>query len=392
MGRAGAGGMGGGHASGGGHSMGHSSGGHRVGGGGGGHRAGSGGFSGGGFGGGSMGGGPRGPMGGGPRGPIGGGPRGPMGGPGMGGPATPPPPRRRRYYGGPGVPPPGPGGYRRGPGCGGYMGMLVLVLIIVGIISMGAAGSSTSYVRDTTSVAQTTTVREKLDTGNAYMNDCIDDQLGWFDNVSSTEASLKDFWQETGVQPYIILKSYDESLTTDDAKEDWAVNYYEANFTAEGREDVFLYVYFAEEDTDNEVGYMTYTNGNQSSVVMDSEAVEIFWNYIDFYWYSDSSTDDLFINVFDKTADNIMHAAKTQAEASAARAKTLMCIVIVAGVCIVGVIIYKTTKEKNRREKEKAEETERILNTPLDKYTDKAEDLASKYENGDTNNSQTSGS
>lgn len=270
--------------------------------------------------------------------------------------------------------------------------MFILVMVVITVISVGASGSGTDSYSDNTYVTQTTTVREKLDTGNAYMNDCIDDQLGWFDNLSSTETRLQDFWEETGVQPYIILKDYDSSLTTDDQKEDWATNYYEANFTAEGREDVFLYVYFAEEDTDNEVGYMTYTNGYQSAVVMDSDAVDIFWEYIDYYWYTDSSTDDLFVNVFDKTAANIMHAAKTQAEASAARSKTIMWIVIVAGVGIVGVIIYKTKKENNRREKEKAQETERILNTPLDKYQDEAENLASKYENKDTNNSQTKGS
>ena len=356
MGRAGAGGSGG-HSAGGGHSMGHTGGGHHVGGGGGsfggGHRAGSGGFGGPGMG---------------PGGGFGGPGAGPHGGYGgsYGGPGGPPPHRHhhnfffwggpRRYYSG-------------GPGCGGLGcgGLLAVIIILVVIGSMFTGIGGGGYAQSSNSSVSSTIEREKLDSDNAYINDCIIDELGWFNNVSATETKLKKFWNKTGVQPYIILKSYDSSLTTDDEKAAWATNYYDENFT---NENIFLFVYFAEEDTDGEVGYMAYANGLQTSSVMDSEAVEIFWNYIDKYWTTEMSTDDMFVTVFTNTADTIMHVSTTSKD-------VMKWALILAAVIAAGIIIIKIISDKQKRAKEKAAEDERILNTPINDLAD--DDLTNKY-------------
>ncbi len=217
------------------------------------------------------------------------------------------------------------------------------------------------------STQSSTIVREKLETNNAYINDCIIDELGWFDNTSKTAASLKDFWEETGIQTNIILKSYYASRSTVSEKEAWAINYYDENFDTEN---IFLYVYFAEEDTDNEVGYMAYANGYQTSSVMDSEAVEIFWNYLDRYWYTNLSTDDVFINTFNDTPDTIMHVSTTSKD-------IFKWILILAVVIVVGAVVVKLVKQRNKRAKEKAEEDQRILNTPIDDIA--SDDLENKY-------------
>jgi hypothetical protein len=361
MGRAGAGG--GGHSSGGGHSMGHSGGGHHVSGGGsfgGGGRAGSGSF-GGGSRGGSFGGGSR-----------GGGPRGGFGGPGMppprggfGGPGMPPP---RGGFGGPGMPPPR---RRRGNGGGCLSSVLVSFIVLIILLVVAAESCTTSFSRTTGNYSSgstsSTIVREKLETDNAYINDCIIDEIGWFENVSKTESQLKDFWEKTGVQPYIILKKYDATLTTDAQKEQWTTDYYEANFDTEN---IFLYVYFAEADVDNTVGYMTYANGYQTSSVMDSEAIEIFWNNIDKYWYTDLSTDDMFVKAFNSTADTIMHVSTTGMD-------IVKWILIVVAIILVGVVVVNLVKQKNKRAKEKAEEDQKILNTPIGDIA--KDDLENKY-------------
>lgn len=358
MGRAGGGG--GGHSSGGGHSHSRSGGGHRAGGSSSGSRARGGGVSGG-FGGPS------------------GGPRR-TGGPGMpppghhGGPGMPPPPPR--HYGGPGMPPPPPrhhrryyGGYggRRGAGCSVTLLAAIIIFIIIAYIFSGM--SHAAYYGGTSSGSQASTIqREKLESGNAYMNNCVVDEIGWFDNVSKTESQLKEFWEETGVQPYIILKDYDVTLATDAQKEQWTLDYYDANFDTEN---IFLYVYFAEEDVDTDVGYMCYANGRQTSSVMDSEAVEIFWNNIDKYWYTDLSTDDVFVNAFNDTADTIMRVSTTKED-------IVVWGMAVAIVIIVGIVIIIFIKQKNQRAKEKAAEDERILNTPLEELRN--DDLTKKYQ------------
>lgn len=242
-----------------------------------------------------------------------------------------------------------------------FMTVIVMIFVaafLVAIISMALSDET---------FGAGTIERHKLETGNSYINDCIIDEIGWFDNVSNTESRLKYFWEETGVQPFIYLRAYDYSLTSDEAKEAWARDYYNRNFVTEN---VFLYVYFAEEDTDGEVGYMAYVNGKQASSIMDSEAVEIFWNYVDRYWYSDITTDSMFVKVFSYTADTIMRVSTT--------GKDIIKWLIIAGIVFtVGVVAVIIVKAKYKRSREKAEEDARILNTSINDLA--SDSLEGKY-------------
>lgn len=239
-----------------------------------------------------------------------------------------------------------------------------IALALVVMVSLAESFFSGGSVKSTIN-------REKLDSGNAYINDCIIDELGWFDNVTSSERNLKSFYDKTGVQPYIYLKDYDASLTTDSQKEEFAKNYYDTHFE---NENIFLFVYFAERDVDNDVGYMAYANGLMTSSVMDSEAVEIFWNYVDRYWYSDMSTDKMFATIFDKTGSTIMQVSTTGADV----AKYAVIGVVVITVICLGLHFFK---QKRKAERERAEETERILNTPIQELAnDRVDDLTKKYD------------
>lgn len=365
MGRAGAGGSRG--SSGGGHSSSRSGGGHRVGSSSrsGGSRAGAGSRS---MGGGSFGGsGSRRTS---PPPPPRRTPPPPRGG-FHGGPGMPPPPPRGGFHGGPGMPPPPPprrgyqyrSGGSSGGGCLTSILLVLIVLVVLGVFinQNGGTGNIPS------SRQESTIVRNKLEATTGYINDCIIDEIGWFDNISKTETRLKEFWEETGVQPYIILKSHDASLTTDEAKEQWTLDYYDANFTAEN---IFLFVYFAEEDTDNDVGYMCYAGGMQTSSVMDAEAVDIFWGNIDEYWYTDLSTDDVFVRAFTETAETIMHMPTTGKDVMKSG-------LIVVAVVAAGVIIIILVNKRNKRKKEEAEERQRILDTPIHDMA--ADNLTDKY-------------
>ena len=81
------------------------------------------------------------------------------------------------------------------------------------------------------------------------------------------------------------------------------------------------------------------------------------------------STDDEIVKTFDSTAKRIMDKSTTGADV----AKYVVILVIV---CAGGFVIIRMLRMKFKRDKEKAEETERILNTPLDKSED---DLLNKY-------------
>lgn len=280
-----------------------------------------------------------------------------------GGPGMPPPPPR---YGGPGMPPPPPryGGkryYRGSYHTSGssalskivsYFIILMAFAIIIGIFS--AIRSDNGYSGGSTIPASTIN-REKLDSGLSFDSNCIVDELDWFDSVSKAGTRLRTFYDKTGVQPYIVLLKYNPALTTDAQKEDYALEYYDNYIDNEA---TFLYMYFAEQDQDNDVGYMCYVNGKQVNAVMDAEAIDIFWGYIDKYWYSDMSTDELFEKTFTKTAETIMTKSKTSTD---------ILFVVAVGVVTIGIIIavISAMKTKRKHERERAEETQRILNTPL---------------------------
>ncbi|EFA22897.1 sodium pump decarboxylase, gamma subunit [Bifidobacterium gallicum DSM 20093 = LMG 11596] len=257
--------------------------------------------------------------------------------------------------------------------------LLVLLLIIISSCGGSSSHSSSSgYYSNQVSSANTsgdipasTTDREKADAGISFTTDCITDQIGWVSNPTATCKNMKDFYSKTGLQPMVLLKSYDSSLKTDDEKYDYAQQYYTDHITNEGS---VLYVYFAEQDEENDVGYMALINGKQAGAVMDAEARDIFWAYLDSYWYSDMDMGDVLSTTYNNTANRIM--TKTTTKADIIKAVIIGLIVVIVVVSVV-ILVVKLVKEKNRRAKEEAEETERILNTPLQ---NEADPMLAKYE------------
>ena len=265
---------------------------------------------------------------------------------------TPPPPRRGYY------------GYRRNvytsssSGLGTLIACLIVFAVVIFSFFMIASDDS-----DVTSTIN----REKIENPIPYDNNCIKDELGYIENQGKLSKNLKNFYNKTGIQPYIYLKSYDETLTSDSQKDNYAQNWYEQNID---NEDTFLFVYY-EDQNPNEIGYMAFVNGKQVTSVMDSEAVNIFWNYIDRYWTDDSlSTVEVFTKTFNSTANTIMEKSTTSNDII-----KIICI-IVGIVIVIGGIIY-ILRMKFKRDKEKAKETVEILKTPLDK----SDELRDKYLN-----------
>ena len=265
---------------------------------------------------------------------------------------TPPPPRRGYY------------GYRRNvytsssSGLGTLIACLIVFAVVIFSFFMIASDDS-----DVTSTIN----REKIENPIPYDNNCIKDELGYVENTSKLSKNLKNFYNKTGIQPYIYLKSYDETLTSDSQKDNYAQNWYEQNID---NEDTFLFVYYEDQDP-NEICYMAYVNGKQVTSVMDSEAVNIFWNYIDRYWTDDSlSTVEVFTKTFNSTANTIMEKSTTSNDII-----KIICI-IVGIVIVIGGIIY-ILRMKFKRDKEKDKETVEILKTPLDK----SDELRDKYLN-----------
>ena len=93
---------------------------------------------------------------------------------------------------------------------------------------------------------------------------------------------------------------------------------------------------------------MCYALGAQASSVMDEEAINIFWDYIDTYWYSNLSTDDMFAEVYTDTADSIMGTGS----GNGIVLKAAVLIAAVAAVLIGALMIRKRQRRKREQERQ----------------------------------------
>lgn len=269
------------------------------------------------------------------------------------------------YGGGPAGGPPPP---ERQDGCLSVALTAALVVIALCIILV-VAGSFDGGG----SVSASTVKREALDIDLVNETGYYTDQLGWIVNERQLISGMRDFYHRTGVQPYLYLTERVGGSSSPSAQEigDYSAQLYDQLFTDEAH---FLVVY-QEFDGQYMVGY---TVGSLAKTILDDEALGIFRDYLDRYYYDDLSDEEFFSTVFQKTGERIMTVTRSPWP-------------IVAGifglVLLAAVLCYwwkKHTEQKNKR----ARQVQELLNTPLTTFgndangngRDDAEDLAEKYQ------------
>ena len=104
---------------------------------------------------------------------------------------------------------------------------------------------------------------------------------------------------------------------------------------------------------------------------MDDEAITILGDYLDRYYNDRSlSEEEIFSKAFADTAERIMTVHKSPVV-------PIVIGVVVVAVAGAAVVIVKKRNEQREREQKR---TQDILNSPLPKFGDEAEQLAQKYE------------
>lgn len=256
---------------------------------------------------------------------------------------------------------------RRGGSIVGGIFTLVIILFFLAVMLIAQSGSAGGV--------QSTIQREKLSNPNAWVSNCVVDELGWVGSRSKMEKGMKQFYDKTGVQPYVVLTYETADLSTSAAREAWAQQYFDENCATSG----FLYVYF-ETSNPNMKGPDVVWWGSAASAVLDNEAVDIFLNYLDSYWetWDADDTSGMFGQIYSKTADTIMKVSTT--------GKDVMKYAIIAVIVIaIGVFAIVLFNKKRKAERERADETERILQAGQNQAQfgssgDDMEDLTSKYD------------
>lgn len=265
--------------------------------------------------------------------------------------------RRRRNYQ---PTPPNNNGGGSGNGCGSLLiiGLVILlVLFLFGQIAGGGSGSVESSSRD----------REPLPAGSVQETAYITDQANWINNASQAEEGLRYFYDQTGVQPHLLITDSIDGQTTADTNvvKGFANDFYEENFDDEAH---LLLVFY--EPQPNQ--YMTYyLPGRQAESVIDDEAGQILLDYLD-QNYTDSSLSDeeYFSKSFRQAADRMMTVTRSPWP-------WIIGLIVLAGIIY---LIYQWWQKKQAAEKERQRQTEEILSRPIESFgQNDLEDLENKY-------------
>ena len=276
----------------------------------------------------------------------------------------------RRGYPGGGMPPVGgpqqPGGPsdprnqgNRPQGGGSGRGMsaasvLVLVVVVVIVVAVAFGGFACSG----SGVEASTVQREALPAGSVQETGYYTDDGGWISSPSTLEAGMRQFFEETGVQPYLYILPNGASSSTQELGQ-YAQQLYGQLFQDEGH---FILVF-----CDNNAGSYScgYWIGAQAESVLDSEAITILSQYLDRYYYDTSlSEEELFSETFASTADRIMEVTPSPVVPVAV---CIAVIVVVGGVVFVVRYRAKAKAEEQRRQQEDPEHAARDVRRRRDR-------------------------
>lgn len=240
------------------------------------------------------------------------------------------------YYGG--------GGRYSGGALAGIIVAFFTVAFIVIVIGVIASAGGTS------GVSKSTVERTAIQPAGPFSRDCVDDRAGWIMDKGTLLSGMESFYKATGVQPAVCIT---ESLDGEDPEVFATARYDELV----GHEKGVLLLFYEPSPSDWDAYYMA---GEAAQTVMDSEACGILMDYVEAYYTSDMTEDEYFGAVFRETGERIMTVTPTVAS----RIPLMLAAAVAIAVIFASV---KVLQLKHKRDKEKAEETERILRTPVDR-------------------------
>lgn len=234
--------------------------------------------------------------------------------------------------------------------------MMGLISVIITFIIIGVILFSLAPFAGSNGITRSTIGRQPLDKQYVQTGDgqFFRDDIGWIGSPNRLNKDLRYFYEKTGVWPYLVITEtvYGSYSPSGEDVMDYAEEIYRERYTDEG------HMVFVFQSKDNSDYYMMgcYT-GAQANLVIDTyEATEILYDYLDSYWWTDKDEEAFFGDAFADAADRIMKVTPNYTYR----------VVVVIGIVVVLLILLTITNKIIKRKKEKAAETERLLNTPIE--------------------------
>lgn len=256
-------------------------------------------------------------------------------------------------------------------GCGASLLIGLIGIIILSLIAFFLFGGNGQ-------VESSNVQREPLSSGSVNETDYITDEARWINNEAEAEEGLRYFYNETGVQPHLLITTEippGASSTASPAEiEAYAEDFYNEKFTDEAH----LLLIFYEPQPSNYLTY--YLAGREAESVIDDEAGQILLDYLD-QNYTDSSLDEeeYFSKSFRQTADRIMTVTRSP----------LPTILISLVILVIAVLLYFVWKRRQEAKKERQRQTEEMLSRPLETFgSQDLSDLEKKYEDSSEDSTQ----
>lgn len=232
--------------------------------------------------------------------------------------------------------------------------VLAIIVIVAGLIAARP------------NIQQSTVERSKLDSSLCTKVDTwYQDDINWIHDEKTLLKGLKTFYDKTGVQPYLWITDNINSKAKPNTSdfETALKSKYSELFKDEGH----VIVCFMESSPSVYATY--YWAGSAAKGVIDDEAGEILLDVIDSKYTSDLSDEEMFSKSFSDAATRMMKVGHTT--------KQLIIIAVIVLLCLGFVVsVYLWVKTRAKARAEEAEETQRILNTPIDEI---GESVLNKY-------------
>lgn len=246
--------------------------------------------------------------------------------------------------------------------------MLIFIVVVIAALSSGPSGESGG-------ITKSTIEREPLPKGSVVETGYFTDELDWIGNATKLTAGMKNFYQKTGVQPYLYITDEINGThyPTDSDAEAFAYQKYDELFKDEAH---LLLIFFEYEESNYHTWYLC---GNQAKTVIDSEAADILLDCIDKYYYQSMSDEDYFSKSFDEAGTRIMEVTKSP---------WIPVMILFGAAAVIGLLFIWWSGVKKQKNLE-AERDKEILNAPLSSFGDiEIDELAKKYEGSDTNDNK----
>ncbi len=262
-------------------------------------------------------------------------------------------------------------GSARGCGCGsGFIVFIIIVIIAAFVLSFGSGDIFGNYSGGSEEIVKSTIVREPLPKGSVAETGYFTDNAGIISNETTLLAGLKNFYNKTGVQPYVYIT---DTIGAAGSLDSFTNSLYDELFKDEAH--LLLVLQFEYGDF---TGY-NFVTGSLANTVVDMEAGDILEGYLQRYYYDNSLSYEEFISkTFDDTATRIMSVTTSP----------WIPVLIVLGVLAVLILLFVWWRHAKKKKEEEAKRTEEMLKTPLEKFGetgDEAERLAKNYD-GDPDN------